>query len=63
VNVPTLIVHAREDAVIPFEAGRSLAATIPGARFMALDSRNHLLLESEPCWGRFVACVEEFLGE
>jgi pimeloyl-ACP methyl ester carboxylesterase len=43
VSVPTLVLHAREDAVTPFE-GRRLAALIPDARFVPLDSRNHI------CW-------------
>ncbi|MEO8137470.1 MAG: alpha/beta fold hydrolase, partial [Betaproteobacteria bacterium] len=48
VTVPTLVMHARDDAAIPFKAGRRLAAGIPGARFVPLDGRNHLFLESEP---------------
>jgi pimeloyl-ACP methyl ester carboxylesterase/DNA-binding SARP family transcriptional activator len=63
VTVPTLVLHAREDAVVPFAEGRALAAAIPGARFVALESRNHLLLEHEPAWARFVTCVREFLRE
>lgn len=63
VGVPTLVVHARDDAVIPFAAGRALAAAIPGARFIALEGRNHLLLETEPAWTRFLNGVEDFLAE
>lgn len=63
VTVPTLVAHARDDAIIPFEAGRHLAAAIPGARFMALDSANHLLLEDEPAWGRFLGEARAFLAE
>jgi pimeloyl-ACP methyl ester carboxylesterase/DNA-binding SARP family transcriptional activator len=63
VMVPTLVAHARDDAIIPFEAGRHLAAAIPGARFLALDSANHLLLEVEPAWARFVAEARAFLAE
>lgn len=33
VRVPTLVIHARDDAPIPFEAGRYLASLVPGARF------------------------------
>src|SRR4030095_10018783 len=32
VRVPTLVLHAREDARVPFEAGRRLAGGSPGAR-------------------------------
>lgn len=62
VRVPTLVLHARGDAMIPFEIGRQMATLIPGARFVSLDSRNHVLLESEPAWQRFVDEVRAFLG-
>jgi pimeloyl-ACP methyl ester carboxylesterase len=62
VGCPTLVLHARRDAVVPFAQGRELAAAIPGARFVPLDSANHLLLEREPAWGRFLEEVRGFLG-
>lgn len=63
ISVPTLVIHCREDAVISFEAGREIAAMIPGARFVALDGQNHLILEEEPAWPRFLAEVNDFLAE
>jgi class 3 adenylate cyclase/pimeloyl-ACP methyl ester carboxylesterase len=63
VTVPTLVLHCREDAVQPFNEGRRLAAGIPGARFVALEGRNHLILEDEPAWPRFLREVESFLAE
>jgi pimeloyl-ACP methyl ester carboxylesterase len=62
VAVPTLVLHARGDAVVAFKEGRHLAASIPGARLVALDSPNHLILEHEPAWPKFLAAVREFLG-
>jgi pimeloyl-ACP methyl ester carboxylesterase/DNA-binding CsgD family transcriptional regulator len=62
VRAPTLVLHGRSDAAIPFEEGRLLAALIPDARFVPLDSRNHILLEEEPAWDRFLAEVHAFLG-
>lgn len=62
VTVPTLVIHARDDAAVSFEAGRSLAGLIPGARFVQLESRNHVFTEEEPAWERFVAELHEFLG-
>jgi DNA-binding NarL/FixJ family response regulator len=53
--------HARDDARVPFEEGRLFASLIPGARFVPLESRNHILLESEPAWPRFLEEVEAFL--
>lgn len=62
VTTPTLVTHSTMDAVVPFEAGRAIAARIPGARFMAIDSPNHLLLEQEPGWAKFLAAAKEFLA-
>ncbi len=62
VSVPTLVLHSKNDACIPFEEGRFLASHIPDARFVTLDSKNHILLEEEPAWERFLAEVRNFLG-
>jgi class 3 adenylate cyclase/pimeloyl-ACP methyl ester carboxylesterase len=62
VSVPTLVLHARNDAGISFEAGRRMAAGIPGARFVALTGRNHLFLESEPAFGQFLEHTRAFLA-
>ncbi|MCC7123644.1 MAG: alpha/beta fold hydrolase [Acidobacteria bacterium] len=62
IRVPTLVVHARHDEVIPIAEGRLLAAAIPNAEFVELDSRNHILLAHEPAWARFRDAVESFLG-
>jgi pimeloyl-ACP methyl ester carboxylesterase len=62
VRVPTLVLHAKGDAAVAFEHGREIAAGIAGARFVPLDSKNHLLLEDEPAFGVFVREVRRFLG-
>jgi DNA-binding NarL/FixJ family response regulator len=62
VRVPTLVLHARDDEVIPLRVGRVLAAEIPSARFVELDSANHVLLENEPAWTRFCEAVLDFTG-
>jgi DNA-binding CsgD family transcriptional regulator len=62
VRTPTLILHARDDEVVQIEEGRLLATAIPGAEFIELDSRNHILLEHEPAWQRFREAVLPFLG-
>jgi pimeloyl-ACP methyl ester carboxylesterase len=61
-NLPVLVLHSRHDAMVPFDAGRMLAAHIPGARFVLLESRNHVLLENEPAWAHFVEEVRAFLA-
>jgi class 3 adenylate cyclase/pimeloyl-ACP methyl ester carboxylesterase len=61
VRVPTLVLHARHDARVPFELGRRLAAGIPGARFVPLESQNHVLMEGEPAFGKFLEEMRAFL--
>lgn len=63
IRVPTLVMHARGDARCPFEEGRLLASMIPGARFVVLESNNHVLLENEPAWGHFLSDLRAFIGE
>lgn len=62
VRVPTLVMHVRDDAVVRFEAGRRMAAGIPGARFVPLQGRNHLFLETEPAFGQFLEQIRPFLA-
>jgi pimeloyl-ACP methyl ester carboxylesterase/DNA-binding CsgD family transcriptional regulator len=61
-KVPTLVIHPVEDQVTPLSASRELAAEIPNAEFVQLESRNHVLLEHEPAWARFKEIVLEFTG-
>ena len=62
VSVPTLVVHARGDAAVPFEEGRLLASLIPGARFLPLDTDNHVLIDTEPAWAGFLDELRAFIG-
>ncbi len=61
VKVPTLVMHRRDDAMVPFEQGRQLAAGIKGARLVALEGRNHVILDSDPDWRRFFEEIDSFL--
>jgi pimeloyl-ACP methyl ester carboxylesterase len=61
-DTPTLVLHGRGDLRVPFEEGQLLASLIPGARFVPLESRNHILLESEPAWPQFLREIRAFLG-
>jgi pimeloyl-ACP methyl ester carboxylesterase/DNA-binding CsgD family transcriptional regulator len=61
VSCPTLVLHPDGDARVPFEEGRLIASLISGARFVPLESRNHVLLEHEPAWRRWVEEVRAFL--
>nr|AJD73965.1 esterase lipase [uncultured microorganism] len=62
VSVPTLVLHAKNDSCIAFEEGRILASYIPDARFVTLNSPNHILLEDEPAWERFLEEVQNFIS-
>jgi len=62
VQCPTLIMHARNDRRIPFEEARRLAASIPGARLVPLESENHILLEREPAFAQFFEEMRAFVG-
>jgi pimeloyl-ACP methyl ester carboxylesterase/DNA-binding CsgD family transcriptional regulator len=61
VKAPTLVFHGRRNAMVPFEAGRQLAALIPQARFVPLETRNHILLPEEPAWNTFRQELQAFL--
>ena len=63
ISVPTLILHCRGDMRVPFDEGCKLAAAIPGARFVPLESRNHALLPDEPAWGVFHREIAAFLQQ
>jgi DNA-binding NarL/FixJ family response regulator len=62
VTTPTLVLHSRDDQVVPITEGRIMAAGIPSAEFVELESKNHVLLENEPAWKRFCDEVLDFAG-
>ncbi len=61
VKAPTLVMHVRDDPRVPSDLGRELAAGIPGARFVALPGKNHILLEQDPGLPRFFEELKDFL--
>jgi pimeloyl-ACP methyl ester carboxylesterase/DNA-binding CsgD family transcriptional regulator len=60
VRCPTLVLHGRGDLRIPHEEGRLAAGLIPGARFVTLETRNHLMRQDEPAWRELLALLGEF---
>jgi pimeloyl-ACP methyl ester carboxylesterase/DNA-binding CsgD family transcriptional regulator len=60
-SVPTLVLHARDDARVPFEEGRRAASVIPGARLVGLDGASHILQPGEPALDQFLDATSEFL--
>ncbi len=63
VRAPTLVLHSKYDQRIPLAMGRELASGIPGARFVPLESRNHVLVGDEPAWQACAVAMYEFLAE
>ena len=63
VTQPALVLHARQDRAVPYEEGRRLAALLPDARFVTLETENHILQEGEPAWETFLSEVRAFLGD
>jgi len=63
VTCPTIAFHSRGDQLIFFDQGRKLAALVPGARFVPLESKNHLPFREEPAWQTLVAALRPFLDE
>jgi class 3 adenylate cyclase/pimeloyl-ACP methyl ester carboxylesterase len=61
VATPTLVIHVRDDAMVPVELGREIAAGIPGARFVALPGQNHILLDGDPGVPKFFEEAQRFL--
>ncbi|MGI9596059.1 MAG: alpha/beta fold hydrolase [Acidimicrobiales bacterium] len=63
IEVPTLVVHARDDLAVPYAEGRRLASLIPGAEFVTLDSANHILMADEPAWPEFLGHLDRFTAD
>jgi RNA polymerase sigma factor (sigma-70 family) len=60
---PALVLHSRHDRAVPYEEGRRLASLLPDARFVTLETDNHILQQGEPAWDAFLAEVRAFLGD
>lgn len=60
--VPVLVLHARGDRMVEFARGREMAARIPDARLVCLDSENRITLANEPAWPVLVEEVAAFLA-
>ncbi len=63
IEIPTLVLHARRDLLLPVDEGVTIASLVPDSRFVSLDSSNHLLLEDEPAWPEFIRQVQDFLAD
>jgi pimeloyl-ACP methyl ester carboxylesterase len=59
ITAPTLVVHAREDPVVPVQCGRYLADHIPGAQYLQVDGPDHGPWFTDP--DKVLTGIEEFL--
>ena len=62
IKVPTLVIHSLGDQRIPLEIGQDIAAQIPNAEFVGLESDGHLLLGREVASDVFVNTVKDFIA-
>lgn len=62
IDVPVLVAHSVGDAVVPFDEGRRLAAKIKGAKFLPVESQNHIVMRHEDAWRRFIDEVRVYIG-
>jgi class 3 adenylate cyclase len=61
IQVPTLILHRKDDSTIPVACGRDMAQRIPGAKYVELPGEDHLLQALEPdLLDRLLDEIEEF---
>jgi pimeloyl-ACP methyl ester carboxylesterase/DNA-binding winged helix-turn-helix (wHTH) protein len=60
-RVPALVMHCKDDAVVPMNAGKEIASGIKGARFVVLEGRNHIIQASDPGWTRFTSEIRDFV--
>jgi RNA polymerase sigma factor (sigma-70 family) len=63
ITQPALVLHARQDRAVPYDEGRRLASLLPDARFVTLETDNHMLQEGEPAWEAFLSELRAFLGD
>lgn len=63
VEAPTLVIHCRGDMRVPMSSGQELAAAIPGARFMSVESDNHIVPATDPAWAKISDAINLFLAE
>ncbi len=59
IDVPALVLHRRDDRLIPARQARYLAENIPGARYVELEGTDHLPTVGDQ--GALLDEVEEFL--
>lgn len=61
IQVPTLVIHGAQDAIVPLEEARAMQRAIPGATLQVIENAGHLPnLENEPAYNQ---AVRKFLAQ
>ena len=63
VRAPTLVLHARRDAVHPVAQAQKMARGIADARLKILETANHYPFPEEACWEDMMRAIEAFWSE
>ncbi|MGC3938804.1 alpha/beta fold hydrolase [Roseobacter sp. EG26] len=61
VKAPAIVLHSKGDQRIPLAQGRAVASGIADARFVPLESRNHVLVDYEPAWRTGMDAIRDFM--
>jgi len=63
IKTPTLVLHATGDLRVPYSFAQEIAASIPGAKLVPLDSRNHIVQANEGAHRVMADAIADFLGD
>ena len=63
IKCPVLVLHSTRDLRVPFSMSQEIAAGIPGAKLVPLDSANHLIMPGEPAQRVMSDAIADFLGD
>jgi DNA-binding winged helix-turn-helix (wHTH) protein len=62
VKAPTLVLHSRSNDISPLSEGCRIAAAIPNASLIVLETNNHVPAPGEPAWIEFKQAIDGFLA-
>jgi pimeloyl-ACP methyl ester carboxylesterase len=59
-HTPAMVMHGRNDTLVPFQYGQDLSAAQPNAEFVAFEHSDHLLTNDEP--QKYREVVQRFIA-
>jgi len=60
IRTPTLVIHCRDDQIVPFDEGRLIASVIPGAQFLPLAGGEHYFPIDEEVTRKITEAINRF---